>query len=152
MPTKTNLKQSLFDAYDGFGDKRLKKIENEAPFIVDDRGPGDYGADKQLFVWFCQIFVEVIDGDCLRVTIRGGLPASVDVDEWFAAHDAEESAGGRLFNIHAGEQTELLELASRIEAIVAPGKKYTVRAYKYVCPRVAGSLRRLHEVLQTQWG
>ena len=41
------LKQTLLDTYGGFADKRIKKIETGKTFIADDRGPGDYGADKE---------------------------------------------------------------------------------------------------------
>ena len=151
MSTKSELKQALFKAYDGFGDKRLKKIENDAPFIIDDRGPGDYGADKQLFPWFCLMFADVVDGSTVRITMRGGLPTSPSVNSWFASTKAEDYAGGVQFHIASGEQDTLLQLADRIEAIVAPGKSYAVKAYKYVCPRVAHSLRELHKVLSSAW-
>ena len=51
MPT---LKRVLFDTYDGFADKRVKKLENATTFIVDDRNEGGViGADKEPLSWFC---------------------------------------------------------------------------------------------------
>lgn len=151
MTTKNEMKRALFDAYDGFAEKRLKNIENDAPFIVDDRSSGDFGADKQLFLWFCQMFVEVNSGDCIQVTMRGGLPDSADVAAWFDTIGAQDDARGKTFEIGVGQQDALLDLADRMEAIIAPGKRYPVAAYKYVCPRTAGSLRRMHSVIDKVW-
>ncbi len=39
------LKQALFKEYDGFADKRHKKLDSSKLFMIDDRSPGDYGAN-----------------------------------------------------------------------------------------------------------
>ena len=57
------LKQALLDQYGHFADKRIKNNDRGSLFIVDDRGPGDHGADGKLFLWFCVIFAEVIAAD-----------------------------------------------------------------------------------------
>lgn len=40
----SSLKQRLLEEYDGFADKRIKKLESGSLFIADDRGGGDHGA------------------------------------------------------------------------------------------------------------
>jgi hypothetical protein len=74
MTTKLELKKMLFEAYGGFADKRLKNLERDAAFVIDDRSDGDYDARGQLFLWFCQIFATVEDGDSVEVEFRGGVP------------------------------------------------------------------------------
>lgn len=148
------LKKSLFDAYGGFADKRIKKLEKGTTFIVDDRSTGDYGADKSLFLWFCSIFVEVISDSEVKITLTGGVPVSATVKSWAEENGAVLSAstGGQLtFNIQKGRQPALLSLATAIKGIVAPGKTYSVAAYKYVCPRAANSLTKLAHELTSAW-
>ncbi|BBL74208.1 hypothetical protein [Methylomagnum ishizawai] len=148
------LKKALFDAYGGFGDKRIKNLDKGSTFVVDDRSSGDYGADKNLFLWFCSIFVEVISDAEVKVSLCGGVPISPSVETWAKANGAklETSPGGQLvFHIKKGEQPALLSLADAIQGIVAPGNKYPVAAYKYVCPRTANSLSRLANELSAAW-
>jgi hypothetical protein len=151
MTTKTQLKQVLFDNYGGFADKRLKNIERDAPFIVDDRRESDMGADGRLFLWFCQILVDVIDAERVQITLRGGTPESPAVSDWMNAAGVVDAMGGKQIEIAKGDQDNLLELADRMETIVAKGHRYPVKAYKYVCPRVAASLRQLQKVLAEVW-
>lgn len=56
----SQLKKSLFAAYNGFADKRIKNLSKSTTFIVDDRTQSDLAADKTLFLWFCSVFVDVI--------------------------------------------------------------------------------------------
>lgn len=148
------LKEALFRAYGGFADKRIRKLEKGNTFIVDDRSAGDYGADRNLFLWFCSIFVEVISGDEVKVRLFGGVPMASSVEEWAKANDAtlDASPNGQLvFHIKKGEQPDLLSLATAIKCIVAPGKTYPIAAYKYVCPRTAHSLIKLASELTSAW-
>jgi len=46
------LKKALFEAYGGFADKRIKKLESGSIFVVDDRSDGDRGADGKLYGYF----------------------------------------------------------------------------------------------------
>lgn len=151
MPVQTanELKQCLFDAYDGFADKRYKDITRDAPFIVDDRAEGDYDAKGRLFLWFCQMFATVKDADSVHLLFRGGTPASEAVAAWFDAHDAEPEAGGIGFDLRRETLADLEDLAQRFEAIIR--KRYDTKSYKYVVPRVAASLRRLKDVLDAAW-
>lgn len=147
--TTVELKQHLFDAYGGFADKRYKDINRDAPFIVDDRGDGDYDARGQLFLWFCQMFLQVMDGTHVKLTLRGGTPDGPEVKEWFAQHDAEHKAGGVEFEITPNNVDDLLALAASFQSIT--GRRYDTKAYKYVVPRVVDSLHRLHGILRHFW-
>lgn len=151
VATTNDLKKIFFDAYDGFADKRVKNLDKESFFIVDDRGRGDYDARKELFLWFCLIFVEVLDEANIRILLRGGVPQSAQVSAWLKEHGAEESKSGITFNIERGHEQELLGLAKAFRAITRPGAKYDVKAYKYVCPRTADSIERLFKVLEGAW-
>ncbi|MCG8059078.1 MAG: hypothetical protein JAZ21_04535 [Candidatus Thiodiazotropha taylori] len=138
----SKLKKVLFDEYDGFADKRIKRLESGKSFIADDRGPRDYGAGKQLFLWFCLIFVDVEEKSRINVKLLGGIPFNKDIEAWAEAKKFAVNTNAQValsMDIVAGEQGALEELASLIEQIVAPGKKYPLAAYKYVCQE-----RRLH--------
>jgi hypothetical protein len=148
------LKQVLFDEYAGFADKRIKRLDRGSLFIVDDRGPGDSGADKKLFLWFCLIFADVLSETEVRIQLRGGLPKGPSVDSWIAANKkvlGVKLNGDLTFKIKKGQEQNLLELANAIAQLVAAGKKYTERAYKYVCPRTAHSLKKLAATLDRAW-
>lgn len=145
------LKQVLFDAYGGFADKRFKNLDKGRLFIIDDRGPGDEDAAGKLFLWFCQIFAEVIDQHTVKITMRGGVPDGPLVAKWFAEHGAEKTNFGREFTVRRGEEAGLAELAAAFRAIVRPGARYPVKSYKFVCPRIAASLDRLRDVLSKAW-
>ena len=143
------LRGVLFEAYDGFGDKRLKDLGRDAPFIVDDRAKGDLDAKGNLFLWFCQIWIHVEAPDRVRVTLRGGVPEGTAVTEWFQAHGAKHSNFGLEVIITPANVGDLEALAKAFLAITK--SKYEVKAYKYVVPRVAISLRKLRDVLGHAW-
>lgn len=150
------LKQALLDHYGHFADKRIKNIDRGTRFIVDDRGPGDFGADRQLFLWFCQIWVDVTGPASLQVTMYGGVPKGASVGAWTNKHVARKNEGetsGRLvFDVAPDNQEKLLELAVAFRSIVRPdAPRYAEKAYKYVCPRTAAALEKLLEVLVSQW-
>jgi hypothetical protein len=150
----SQLKKSLFAAYDGFADKRIKNLSKGSTFIVDDRTQGDYAADKTLFLWFCSVFVDVIAEDEVSVRLAGGVPAGPSVNAWIKANGgALNSAPTKVlpFSVKKGSESILLSLAAAFEAIVAPGKTYSVTSYKYVCPRTAQSLKRLANELHAAW-
>lgn len=149
VETALELKKVLFDAYGGFADKRLKKLEHDALFIVDDRGESDYDARGDLFLWFCLMFVTVEAADRVKLSMRGGVPECTAVHQWFDKHGAERQPYGVETTITPDNLDALDDLAARMAAIVR--KPYEVRAYKYVVPRVAASLRHLRQVLSRAW-
>ena len=65
----SELKAVLFEAYDGFADKRVKNLDKSSTFLVDDRDPGVIGAHKKPLSWFCQIYAHAIADDELRATL-----------------------------------------------------------------------------------
>jgi|GEM_PF-1658905 len=146
-----DLKQALFNAFDGFGDKRIKKLSSGDYFIIDERGAGDRDARGNLFLWFCQIGVSVVDRDKVKLSLRGGVPQSADVKKWAKSMGAAEDENSLEVLISAGQQNEIKELANAFRAITKPGARSSVSAYKYVCPRTAKSLDKLAEVLGAAW-
>lgn len=135
----SQLKKLLFAAYDGFIGKRIKNLSNGSTFIVDDRTQATT-ADKTLFLWFCSVFVDVIAEDEVSVRLAGGVPAGPRVTAWIKANGgALNSAPTKVltFSVKKGSESVLLSLVVAFEAIVVPGKTYSVTSYKYVCPRTA---------------
>lgn len=153
MTPKLELKGLLFEAYGGFADKRYKKLEKDAPFIVDDRRQGDYDARSQLFLWFCQMFAYVEGADTVRLSLIGGVPQSDAVSQWYAEHGVEEQATNFKYSVEIDvtpdNLDDLPDLANRFAAIIK--RRYGVPAYKYVVPRTRDSLLRFHGVLSTVW-
>lgn len=153
MTTKLELKGLLVDAYGGFADKRYKKVENDATFIVDDRGRGDYDARGLLFLWFCQMFAFVDEADSVQLRLINGVPQSDAVSQWYAEHGADEQTSSSLYTVEIDVTPDniddLPDLASRFAAIIK--RRYDERAYKYVVPRTCDSLMRFHGVLSKAW-
>jgi D-ribose pyranose/furanose isomerase RbsD len=146
------LKRILFGTYEGFADKRLKNLDKGNYFIVDDRRDADYDARGDLFLWFCQIGLTVDDDhDKVTLTLRGGVPDSAKVAAWLEKMGAKKTAFATEVEIAKGNEDDLMELASAFRAIVRPGARYDVKAYKYVCPRAAAALTRLRDTLHEAW-
>ena len=76
------LKQALSKEYEHFSDKRIRNIDRGKFFIIDGRGEGDYGADRQLFGWFCTAFAEVINANTVKISLGGSIPHGRSVDSW----------------------------------------------------------------------
>ncbi len=149
VATVEELRRSLFEAYDGFADQRLKDLGRDSPFIVDDRAKGDYDARGKLFLWFCQILAQVETPERVRLMFWGGTPESKAVSAWFEAHGAHRSNVGLEVIITPANVADLDELAEAFRAIIK--SRYEVNAYKYVVPRVAKSVRKFREVLSQAW-
>ena len=135
-----NWKLALLQAYGSFSDRRIKRLERGHLFIVDDRKVGDHGADRELYPWFCRMFADVISEDEVTVSLHG-VPVSREVEEWAQQSGAVVDCGTLVLKLKRGEQALLSALAARVRAIVTPGAHYDVKSYRYVCPRVARSLR-----------
>lgn len=146
------LKRVLFDTYDGFADKRVKKLENATTFIVDDRGVGGViGADKKPLSWFCHIYADALSDDELLVRLWN-MPSSKKIDKWLEKNEAKrKNVQGVGIMINRGKQGLLTELSLMMRAIVAPGARYEVNYFKYSCPRVAKSLDKLKAALDVAW-
>jgi len=150
------LRKILYDAYDGFADKRIKDLDKGSTFIVDDRDDSDIGANGKLLSYFCMMFVEVMSNESVTVTLYGNIPVGKNVELWLAQNDCKietpDQQSRLSIDIEQGNQSILDELAKAIDSIVAPGApRYTVKSYKYVCPRTTKSLRRLKDTLDEAW-
>ena len=144
------LKAILYGEYDGFADKRLKSLANDAPFIVDSRGPGDLDARKQLFLWFCQMFATVRGPNEVELWLRGGVPVSEGVTAAIVAMDGSVDGKEIHLSLNPGNVSELAAIEAEMASIIR--RRYSVPAYKYVVPRTVESLGRLRAVLTTAWG
>jgi hypothetical protein len=144
------VKQTLVDAYGGFADKRIKKLESGSWFEVDGRGASDYGADRKLFSWFCTINVEVMSGDEVVIVIGSAIPKNATVEKWLLKHVVPTGKYGRPgIVVKKGEQGILDDLAVLVMNVVK--KPYSVKAYKYVAPATASALSDLRKVLDRAW-
>jgi len=148
------LKQVLFDEYGGFADKRYKKLESCNTFAIDGRTSADHASDGGLYGWFCAMFVDTSKEPIIQVRLAKNVPDGPEVSAWIKRYQASlvNTPDNILeFSVAPGEQNRLVELATAVEAIVKPGRRYKVAAYKYLCPRVGKCLRRLASVLSAQW-
>jgi len=144
------LKQALFNEYDGFADKRYKKLTSSKSFIIDDRGPGDVGADGNLLTYFCLMFASVESAHRVRVSLLRNVPKGQTVKAWSQKYKVRPTPKSLEFDVTPEKLPMLDELALAMDAIVSIGG-YKVKNYKYVCPRVAQSLRRLAGALDLHW-
>ena len=148
------INSALFEAYDGFADKRLKRFDRVAAFQVDDRNPGDISADGSPLLSFCRMHATPESED--RISLRlWNAPVNEKIVAWVkkqggkVTHDIIEIVE---FPVERGEQAKLAELATLVRGIVARGAPhYDTKSYKYSCPRVAGSLEKLKKVLDGVW-
>lgn len=150
MPTadSTKLKQALLAEYGHFADQRIKRLEKGHLFIVDDRSPGDYGADRQLLSYFCLMWADVIGPTEVEVTLRGNVPAGPSVSQWRKANGVR-GEDFMVFRVKPDSLEKLTTLAAAFKAIVAG--PYSVKSYKFTCPRTAKSLLRLYKTLAKAW-
>lgn len=141
------LKRFLLETYGGYGDKRLKGLDHDAPIQVDDRNQRDVSPD------FCGIFVRVIDEKSLELVL-----ASVPLND--AVRLVVKQRGGQVEPYDSGcgriqltvglrDITFIRGLDRAVEAIVARGEKYPNPNWKWVCERVGHSLNQLANTLWT---
>ncbi len=146
-----SLKKALFHEYGGFADKRIKDLSKSDTFIADGRKPTDFGADKRLFSTFCSIFVLVQSEERVQVELRGNVPLSERVRQRFAELNWDLDDKNAVFSVGPGDLVRMRNLAKAIKGIVAKGKRYPEKSYKFVCPRTAESLIRLADTLDRAW-
>ncbi len=80
---------ALYNAYDGFADRRLKKLDRVAAFQVDDRNPGDISADGSPLLSFCRMYTTPKSED--RVDLRlWNAPINQKIWNWV------EKRGGKV--------------------------------------------------------
>lgn len=144
------LKQALLDAYGGFADGRIKNIDVGDRFIVDKRTTNDIAADRNVYGWFCSMFLEVKMPEEVFLTVLN-IPESDPVRAWLAEHGAPFASGGFKISIARGEQAKLSQLAKMVKAITARGARYDTPHYKYAVPRVVDALETLEKALSEGW-
>ena len=145
-----HLKQALLDTYGGFADGRIKNIDVGNRFIVDKRTPNDIAADRNVYGWFCSMFLDVKRAEEVELTILN-IPESEPVRTWLADHGRPFARDGHKIVIARGDQDELTELSDRVRVITARGKRYDVPHYKYAVPRVVDALSTLYRALARGW-
>jgi hypothetical protein len=151
------LKETLIKEYGGFADKRIKYLDKGHYFLVDDRCSGDIGADKEPLSPFCSISADVKGENEIKVSLSRNVPMGATVEQWITENNASYNGAPwpttRLsIMIPAGQQAKLASLANAIRSIVARNApRYSVKSYKYTCPRTAASLERLKNTLDKAW-
>jgi hypothetical protein len=146
----TALRGHLFKCYGGFASKKIKDLAKERRFFVDDREHGGLSSDG-LYGWFCGIVVDVESDNEVLVTLEGSIPDSPQVKDTFSKLGAFDQWGNTCFKVQREQIPQVKTLARRIRDIVAPGHRYKVASYKYMCPRTADSLDRLADNLDEFW-
>lgn len=143
------LKGRLFEAFGGFGDKRIKKLEKSDFFICDDREGTQKDAKGQLYSWYTTIDLRVISVDLVHIGLGKAVPKNPAVIKWLKDNTVEGKYGLPVIPIEKGTEGKLEELATLIASITK--KRYDVPAYKYECPRVAEDLLRTRSILSKAW-
>jgi len=142
-------KKYLFDAYGGFGDKRVKDITKDHPFKIDDQDTDDTHEH------FCGIFVRVIEGAKFDLHLSNNAPLNSKIKNMVKAKVGKVQEGkynSIEVNLTSKDYDFVSKLADEIEGLVAHGKKYNNRNWKWLCPRTANSLRQFSEVLKKYKG
>lgn len=149
------LKRHLFKSYGGFADKRIKNLSKSDLFSIDGRARSDEDAKGNLFLWFCMMFAKTVSATEVRLILCGNVPTSSKIKKWVKDVGAEEDTQyqHRLeLTVTPNNIDSLDELAGLVSSIVAPGApRYSEPSYKYVCPRVAASLRQFANNLRAIW-
>ena len=146
------LKQVLLDEYGHFADRRCKKIDSSDLFIIDDREVNpSFGASGEPFGWFCQMAAQVKSSDSILLSIRGPIPENENVLAWLKRNQMNSVHGVISLLITPSNVDELNSLAASLLSIVDKGVRYNTPSHKYVCPRIAVCLKRLHGALTGHW-
>ena len=140
------LRRFLFNSYGGFGDKRVKDINRDYPFKLDDQSPSDKHEH------FCGVFARVHGTDHFTLSLTNHCPLDAEIEA------AVTARGGRVtkhdlataldVDLSVDDVDFVEELGARIRRLVAPGRRYVNPNWKWVCPRTADSLQRFAEALR----
>jgi hypothetical protein len=139
------LKLFLFKQYDGFGDKRVKDISKDYPFKIDDQSSLDVHDQ------FCGIFLRVIADDRIELSLSNNAPFSRPIKSLLKSKGAEvrtiKNRSHVKVELSVSDIQFIRDLSKQVAALVAPGKEYKDRNWKWLCPRTADSLDRLANAL-----
>jgi len=140
------IKRYLFNQYGGFGDKRIKDINKDYPFKIDDQTEHD-NHDQ-----FCGVFVRVIDDTNFELDLTNNAPPSPRIKALVESKGGKVQAESGYSSINVKltlEDHDFIEqLSDEIGNLVSPGRKYGDPNWKWLCPRTAVSLRRFADVLR----
>lgn len=147
-----DLKQILFNEYDGFSDKRIKNLKKGNTFIVDELDSSDFGsASQQLLGGRCRVFLKVNDTAEIELSLTKSVPLDDNVRKII------QDTGGIIEKSGVDDLVKILidlkkldvlsSLATAFEQIIK--KPYSEPSFKYSCPKTATALRRLKKVLAT---
>ena len=142
-------KKYLFDAYGGFGDKRVKDITKDYSFKIDDQDTNDKHE------CFCCIFVRVIEGSKFELHLSNNAPFNSKIKSMIKAKGGKVQEGD--FNSMEVDLTSkdynfISKLSVEIKELVARGKKYDNPNWKWLCPRTANSLNHFSGILKKYKG
>jgi hypothetical protein len=137
-------KNRFFEIFGGFADKRIKNLTRSDIFICD-RKKAPTNARGILLRWYCTIHLRVVSDGLIHIILGSAMPINQAVIDW-TNKNSIKSDSSTIIPITKENIPKLGELATLIESITK--KPYDIRAYKYECPRVAGVLRRVENILQ----
>ncbi len=142
-------KKYLFDAYGGFGDKRVKDITKDYSFKIDDQDTDDKHE------YFCGIFVKVIEGSKFELHLTNNAPFNSKIKSMVKAKGGkvqERDYKSIEVNLTSKDYDFVSKLAVEIQGLVARGKKYNNPNWKWLCPRTANSLSHFSGILKKYKG
>jgi hypothetical protein len=149
------LRRHLHTIY-GPANKSRSVPESCDHYHVDDRGDGDYGGDKALYLWFVPISVTVLRQQqptlwgptppvipehsfALRLT-GSSLVSSTGISSLVESRGGTASAKTIQVNLTAGDGDFVRSLATEMEAVGDEGLEKAQFRHR---PRIVASLRRL---------
>jgi hypothetical protein len=139
------LKRFLFNQYNGFADKRIKDISKDYAFKVDDQSSIDVHDQ------FCGIFVRVIADNRFMLSVTNNAPINRSIRVLLKPKKAKistiENRSSFEIELSVMDIDFIRDLSKEIADLVFPGKKYKDRNWKWLCPRTAGSLKLLADIL-----
>jgi hypothetical protein len=144
------IKKYLYNKYGGFADKRYTNITDGNNYIVDKRvDQPNYNPTSA----DCLMFLYVLDNRKMRLSMSGNIPMTTIVKNYISEQSAtiSQKGNGIELTLTPENYSVLVDLARIIENIVAPGKRYSVPSYKYVCPEISVALHRLKDNLAYIW-
>ncbi len=138
------LKQFLFERLGGCADKRRKNLNGECLFNVDESLEHDCSPD------ICGIHALVTDAPEFQLRFQK-LPMSPAVAELLASKEAGIEGDGMqataTVNLTTKDVPFIRKLAKAIRRIVGRGRRYSIRNWKWACPRAGESLERFANLL-----
>lgn len=131
---KNRLKQFLYDKYGGFADKRVKKIERDMSFRLDDSS-GD--------VWehVCPVYARVIDDESIALIFNNNPPNSSWIRGIARDSGGEVSSSQVIINVGFTDFALLEDIAVEVSC---GDKPY----YKWARDRVCYALRKFSSALK----